>query len=100
MIFLVGGRFFRSSRQPGRHDDSRIEFMRAEQQLIAWLKKIDDRKARLDEHAIVVITAAREKITHVNNQFSVIFKSLRKELPGRDHCLRRSINSLSVHQPL
>ncbi|HEY5079191.1 MAG TPA: PAS domain S-box protein, partial [Opitutaceae bacterium] len=54
------------------------------------LQGISDLANALDEHALVAITDARGRITHVNDNFCAISKYSRYELLGQDH---RMINS-------
>ena len=54
------------------------------------LQEISDLANALDEHALIAITDARGRITHVNDNFCAISKYSRYELLGQDH---RMLNS-------
>ncbi|MEO6786395.1 MAG: PAS domain S-box protein [Chthoniobacteraceae bacterium] len=66
------------------------ERKQAEEALDAVLRDDSDLRTALDEHAIVVRTDARGKITFVNDKFCAISKYSREELIGQDH---RMLNS-------
>jgi hypothetical protein len=57
--------------------------MRAEQQLRASFKEIDELKAALDEHASVAITDPPGKFTYINGKFSAISKCSGKKSSNR-----------------
>lgn len=63
---------------------------KAEADLRASLREIQELKTALDEHAIVAITDPTGKITYVNDKFCAIAKYPREELIGQDH---RILNS-------
>jgi PAS domain S-box-containing protein len=81
---------FSTCRESGCETNWPRQFMRADQQLRASLKEIDDLKAALDEHAIVAITDPQGKIIYGNDKFCAISQFSREELIGQDH---RIINS-------
>lgn len=66
------------------------ERKRLDAQLRASLREVNDLRTALDVHAIVAITDAAGRITHVNEKFCQISKYSKEELIGQDH---RIVNS-------
>ena len=49
------------------------------------MRRLNEFKTALDEHAIMAITDPQGRITDVNDKFCAISKYQREELLGRDH---------------
>ena len=61
--------------------------MATDQHASETLRELQDLQGALDAHAIVAITDAQGKITHVNEQFCRISQYTRAELLGQNHRL-------------
>jgi len=63
---------------------------RGKSRIARTLRKLEEFKRALDEHAIVAVTDVRGRIIYANEKFCTISKYSREELLGQDH---RIINS-------